>query len=65
MKTRTWEKDGVKHYTTEIVLDTFKMLGGKKEAEAGQPAAAASAQDQKYVAPDGQSYDNNGDDLPF
>lgn len=31
IKTRSWEKDGQKHYTTEIIVDNMVMLGGKKE----------------------------------
>ena len=33
MQTRSWEKDGVKHYTTEILLESLNMLGPKKYAE--------------------------------
>lgn len=29
LKTRSWEKDGVTHYTTEIVADQMQMLGDK------------------------------------
>ena len=29
IKTRSWEKDQVKHYVTEIIADEMKMLGGK------------------------------------
>ena len=29
IKTRSWEKDGMKHYVTEIIADEMKMLGGK------------------------------------
>lgn len=33
LKTRTWEdKNGSKHYTTEINADTIRMLGGKKDS---------------------------------
>lgn len=35
MKTRTWEKDGVKHYRTEIVIGRFNgsltLVGGRSE----------------------------------
>lgn len=29
MQTRTWEKDGVKHYQTEIVANSVEFLGSK------------------------------------
>lgn len=28
---RSWEKDGVTKYTTEIIGDSLQMLGGKKD----------------------------------
>lgn len=31
VKTRSWEKDGIKKYTTEIVVDQMQMLGKKTE----------------------------------
>ena len=31
IQTRTWEKDGVKHYITEILADTINLLGKKPE----------------------------------
>ncbi|MDD5006344.1 MAG: single-stranded DNA-binding protein [Candidatus Omnitrophica bacterium] len=39
IQTRSWDdKEGVKHYTTEIVGKEMKMLGGKKEGEPTQQA---------------------------
>ena len=38
VKYRQWEKDGVKHYATEIKADTMKMLGGA--APESKPASA-------------------------
>jgi single-strand DNA-binding protein len=35
-KTRTWEKDGVKHYQTEVIIERMEMLGNKTENS--QPA---------------------------
>lgn len=40
LKTRKWDKDGVTHYTTEIVADSMQMLGRK---EAGGPPPQGSA----------------------
>lgn len=34
LKSRSWEdKDGVKKYTTEVVVDSFKMLEGRKDGD--------------------------------
>jgi single-strand DNA-binding protein len=32
IRSRTYEKDGIKKYYTEIVADNMQMLGGKREA---------------------------------
>ena len=32
-RTRSWEKDGSKHYRTEIIADNLEMLGGKSEPQ--------------------------------
>lgn len=32
LQTRKWEKDGVTRYSTEIIMDTMQMLGGKPES---------------------------------
>lgn len=40
LQTREWEKDGVKRYTTEIVVDmngTLQLLGGKPDSQQSQP----------------------------
>jgi single-strand DNA-binding protein len=43
LKTRKWtDKDGVEKYTTEIVVDDMKMLGGKPDA--GQAPARKQAE---------------------
>jgi single-strand DNA-binding protein len=36
LKTTSYEKDGVKKYTTEIVADTVQFLGGKEQSSQGQ-----------------------------
>lgn len=43
LQTREWEKDGVKRYTTEIVVDqngTFQLLGNRRGGEAQQGGSA-------------------------
>lgn len=32
LQTRSWEKDGIKRYTTEIVADTMQLLGRKPDS---------------------------------
>lgn len=60
MQTREWEKDGVKRYSTEIVLDDMLMLGGKGESQPQrQQPKRAQQQSQQGAAPD---FD---DDIPF
>ena len=34
IQTQSWDKDGQKHYKTQIVANNMKMLDGKKAAEA-------------------------------
>lgn len=36
LQTRSWEKDGVKRYTTEIVASTVQFLGGGKGGDRQQ-----------------------------
>ena len=50
LKTRNWEKDGQKHYKTEVVLRELQMLDARSEER--KPAAVAS------------SYEDD-DDIPF
>ena len=57
MRSRTWEKDGIKHHSTDIVLSSMQMIGGKSsERSSPQPAA------QTTVKPD--AFDDF-EDTPF
>lgn len=63
LRTNSYEKEGVKHYSTEIIADTMHMLGkreGQTEAS-GQPAQ--SEQMQAVNEPDFSQPEE--DDLPF
>lgn len=57
IKTRSWEKDGVKKYITEIVGDNLTMLGDRP-----QPAAQVEAVSQTEAA---KASGDGTDDLPF
>ena len=47
LKTRSWEKDGVKQYATEIVISEMQMLDGKP-AESSQPSQGRAAQSAPF-----------------
>ena len=34
----SYEKDGVKHYTTDIIAENLEMLGRRGEPESGEPS---------------------------
>ena len=78
LQTRMWEKDGVKHYTTEIVVDmggTMQLLGGRPDGErAATPDSARQAPRQQpqrpqQAAPQKSQQaappDSFDDDIPF
>ena len=63
LRTRDYDKDGVKHYATEINADTMQLLGkreGQTEmaAQPGQTESAQSVNEPDFNQPE-------EDDLPF
>lgn len=62
LQTRMWEKDGVKHYTTEIVANEMKMLGQKSSTGSGAVKAQLQAQANDNAPPVHQDLN---DDIPF
>ena len=58
LQTRSWEKDGQKHYMTEIVVLNFQMLGRKGEGGSG-PDVPVPSDDMSPPSQDG------GGELPF
>lgn len=81
LQTREWEKDGVKRYTTEIVVDmngSLQLLGGRggnadDAPRAARPAATARPQQsesrpvaqQSTAQPAPADFDSFDDDIPF
>lgn len=57
LQTRSWEKDGVARYTTEIIADVIQLLDRREKAADNVAAPAAPT----TVANEPQP----GDDLPF
>jgi single-strand DNA-binding protein len=81
LQTREWEKDGIKRYTTEIVVDmqgTMQLLGSRPQAaqqaqgvggyQPSQPRSQPTPQPQRESRPAPQpapDYDFPDDDIPF
>ncbi len=67
MQTRSWEKDGVKQYRTEVVADRVQF--GPRSGGAASPAApaAAGSNDDRgaSVLPDYPEEEINPEDIPF
>jgi single-strand DNA-binding protein len=65
-KTRDYEKDGVKHYVTEVNVDQLKLLGGR-DAEPAPSSTPAPRQAQRPApAPKSSTgFDDMDDDIPF
>lgn len=61
LHTRSWEKDGITRYTTEIIADSLTLLGKKPETPPGPAAANAPPYPTVTSAPVGTTTD----DLPF
>lgn len=75
LQTRSWEQEGVKRYTTEVIANEMTMLDSRGDAGGGggsfeqrQPPAAGGGQQEKAAADQGQpsGFDNfDDDDIPF
>ncbi len=74
LQTRSWEQDGVKRYTTEIVSNEMQMLDSRGGAtpgdnpfgqsqSQGQASASPAPAAQAQAAP--ANFDNFDDDIPF
>jgi single-strand DNA-binding protein len=65
LRTRSWEKEGVTRYTTEVIGDNMTMLstrgGGGSSGSSYSPAETSSADNFRS----GSSADTSTDDLPF
>ena len=68
LRTRSWEKDGSKHYSTEIVAQEMQMLGsgkgqGKAPERSGRTGDPAKPQEREPGSDDGDyGFD---DEIPF
>lgn len=67
LQTRSWEKDGVKRYSTEIVANEVKFLGrGEGQQGGGGRSGGYGGSNQGGGYGGGGSYGSGGDDgIPF
>ena len=78
LQTRKWQdKDGQEKYTTEIIAEEMKMLGGREGMGSGaddggggyadrpQPASRPAAARPAPAAKSATGFDNMDDDIPF
>jgi len=58
MQTRSYDKDGVKMYSTEVIANVMQMLGSRGEQGESRPQG-------RTEAPSGNVKDDFHDDIPF
>ena len=64
MRTRSWEKDGIKRYSTEVKAASMQMLGGSGEGKGRDRSSSTgdSTQPKSEPSPPDPDFD---DDIPF
>ena len=66
LRTRSWEKDGITRYTTEVVADNMTMLGSRSGGGNSSPGEYGSRSTERATT---DTYsppaDSGSDDLPF
>ena len=60
LRTRSWEKDGVTRYTTEVLIDNFTMLTPK-----GNSGGSSANSNNMQAAEPSINMEAGTDDLPF
>jgi single-strand DNA-binding protein len=67
LQTRSWDKDGVKQYRTEVVADRvqFGPKGGSAPTTGGNDKDKSASNEQAPTAPDYPEEEINPEDIPF
>src|SRR5690348_12872414 len=69
LRTRDYEKDGQKHFVTEIMVDEMQMLGGRGQGAEGSGQSAPARQGATTTRPPASEPAGGGDfkddDIPF
>jgi single-strand DNA-binding protein len=64
LRTTSYEKEGVKHYTTEILADNMQMLG-RREGQSDMPSQNGRPEQQLQSVSEPDFNQPEEDDLPF
>jgi single-strand DNA-binding protein len=62
LRTRSWEKEGVTRYTTEVIGDNMTMLSTRRDGGDSRPATSAPS---SAPQPEPKMGGDATDDLPF
>ncbi len=72
LQTREWEKDGIKRYTTEVIVDmggTMQMLGSRGDGQGTKPTQPQQRSQQRPTPTSNMqpepNHDSFDDDIPF
>ena len=75
LRTNEWEKDGVKRYTTEVIVENMQMLGSRTMQDSPYEPSDPEPKETKDNVPNkqepeenkdrGGSYQDIDDDIPF
>jgi single-strand DNA-binding protein len=65
LRTRSWEKEGVTRYTTEIIGDNMTLLGSKPSGSSSSTSANVSSYQQSPAPAPLSAPTDTTDDLPF
>ena len=60
IQTRSYEKDGSRNYTTEVVTTSFQLLEHKREMSSDSPSGQ-----NRSDSYDGWGYDSDSSEIPF
>ena len=62
LRTREWEREGQKHYTTEVVANEMQMLDNRGDMPVGNTEANPTSTTSNFTSPPPEDFD---DDIPF
>ena len=62
LRTREWEREGQKHYTTEVVANEMQMLDNRGDMPVSNTDVNPTSTTSKFASPPPEDFD---DDIPF